>query len=142
MKLTVEVIVDVHPLEDDTRVGMKEARTALIQGIGEALKHAENRGFNHEHSDWVGIHIDTVDVSSAPILRKCHKCRAVFQLKKESYAQQNEWYCDECAEQLPEEPTEVPCKFCQVLTLLGEAHRHDEGWVCAGCWDERLRASE
>jgi len=35
----------------------------------------------------------------------------------------------------------VSCKFCRRGTPLLEAHRHQDGWVCDMCWDERLRAS-
>ncbi|MFJ9381847.1 hypothetical protein [Streptomyces sp. NPDC101455] len=31
------------------------------------------------------------------------------------------------------------CKMCWKAILLDTAHRHDNGWVGACCWDERLR---
>ena len=142
MKLIVEVIVNVHTLEGDVDLSVVQAAVAATQGLGEALRHAENRGFNHMHSDWVGIVVEALEVRATPVLHACSRCGDWIQIKKQGRASQNEWYCDVCAEELPEEPTKAPCKFCQILVLLDEAHRHDDGWVCAGCWDERLRNTE
>ena len=36
----------------------------------------------------------------------------------------------------------VLCKFCRKLVEALAAHRHDGGYVCDGCWDERLRETE
>ena len=36
------------------------------------------------------------------------------------------------------------CKFCDNETpIYGSmaAHKHQNGWVCSGCWDERLRST-
>jgi hypothetical protein len=41
------------------------------------------------------------------------------------------------------QPTAVLCKFCGQPCPIGDAHRHDGGWVGdACCWDERLRATD
>jgi hypothetical protein len=34
------------------------------------------------------------------------------------------------------------CKFCQRTIPEHLARTHDDGWVCNGCWDERLRTTE
>lgn len=36
----------------------------------------------------------------------------------------------------------VDCKFCHRSISDDTAHRHDDGWVCEECWDERLRSTE
>lgn len=36
----------------------------------------------------------------------------------------------------------VLCKFCGNACDPNTAHRHDHGWVCDDCWDERLRTTE
>jgi formylmethanofuran dehydrogenase subunit E len=43
---------------------------------------------------------------------------------------------------LGEDYPTVECKFCEESTDARTAHRHDGGYVCEGCWDERLRATE
>lgn len=32
----------------------------------------------------------------------------------------------------------VSCKFCHQEEVAELAHRHDGGWVCTKCWDDRL----
>lgn len=36
------------------------------------------------------------------------------------------------------------CKFCEteVDTRGDDVHKHEDGWVCEECWDERLRVTE
>jgi len=36
----------------------------------------------------------------------------------------------------------VTCKLCNEKTIIGYAHRHQDGYVCEECWDERLRNTE
>jgi len=119
MKLLVEVIVDVHPLEQDVKLSVVEAGVAAIQGLGEALRHGEQCGFNHMHSDWVGITVATLEVRASPVLQTCSKCGDWIQIKKQGRAYQNEWYCDVCAEDIPTEPKRVPCRCGPCCT--GEA---------------------
>lgn len=35
----------------------------------------------------------------------------------------------------------VPCQVCDATTAIGVAHKHQDGWVCEACWDERLRTT-
>ena len=37
---------------------------------------------------------------------------------------------------------DVTCKFCTMDTSAITAHSHDGGYVCVGCWDDRLRSTE
>lgn len=41
------------------------------------------------------------------------------------------WYGPCCAE--------VTCKLCEETAPVATSHPHRNGWVCDGCWDERLR---
>jgi len=100
MKMIVEVIVDVHTLEDDVKLSTDAAAKAVVQGLGEALRNAESRGFNHEHSDWVGINIDRLRPRAAAVLYDCCKCGKWIQIEKEGCVYANDWYCDSCAERL------------------------------------------
>jgi len=34
------------------------------------------------------------------------------------------------------------CKFCGELRPVVSMHRHNDGYVCNDCWDERLRNTE
>jgi recombinational DNA repair protein (RecF pathway) len=34
------------------------------------------------------------------------------------------------------------CKFCDTQYFPVSMHRHDGGYVCENCWDERLRVTE
>lgn len=36
----------------------------------------------------------------------------------------------------------VECKFCHKAEDDRQAHRHAGGYVCAGCWDDRLKVTE
>lgn len=34
------------------------------------------------------------------------------------------------------------CKLCGKEFPVDGMHNHQQGWVCEGCWDERLRITE
>ena len=36
----------------------------------------------------------------------------------------------------------IHCKLCRRSAPEVSAHRHQDGWVCEDCWDERLRSTE
>jgi hypothetical protein len=57
MKIKLEVTMEVSLLDMDTTetVDAKTALEAAKEGVEEALENTENRGFNHRHSDIVGL---------------------------------------------------------------------------------------
>jgi len=36
----------------------------------------------------------------------------------------------------------IYCKLCHSFQPLRGANSHQDGWVCDGCWDERLRSTQ
>lgn len=50
--------------------------------------------------------------------------------------------CEKVLLQCEDEIETVTCKFCHEFERLGVAHRHDNGYVCENCWDDRLRTTE
>lgn len=45
-------------------------------------------------------------------------------------------------DKLRDEGKLVTCKFCEKEVEDVTAHRHQNGYVCEDCWDERLRTTE
>ena len=80
MRVDLHVLMDVVPLTEGAEVTEVVARDAAVHGVEEALKYAENRGFNHEHSDRVGMTLFDLSVARIIILKPCKFCRVVAAL--------------------------------------------------------------
>lgn len=46
-------------------------------------------------------------------------------------------------EMLEARPDDIAqCKFCKEERAIRDMHRHDSGYVCPECWDDRLKNTE
>lgn len=64
MEITLKVTVQVEPCEEGVFPSDENAvRESVVEGVYEALNHANNRGFNHPMSDVICMNVVSVDVA-------------------------------------------------------------------------------
>ncbi len=62
MEVTLKVTVQVEPCEEGSYPSDEDSvRNSVVEGVWEALNHANNRGFNHPMADEICMNVTSVE---------------------------------------------------------------------------------